>query len=159
MLEGGQVDMQAEEVQEDVGVDLSVGVCCKNYDEPGRCGSAADFLLGEEMEGDPAGTDLSAEDLLIDIIDSNKCQCPPPIVESTSVVNQDQVDEVNTPTAVYDAVDDAIDDDQVKDAVDDAIDDDQVDKADFPTAVDNAIDDHYSFPKEYRKIFCSVISL
>jgi hypothetical protein len=35
MLEGGQVDMLAEEVQEDVLVDLSVGVCCKNYDDPG----------------------------------------------------------------------------------------------------------------------------
>ena len=36
MLEGGQVDMQAEEVQEDVRVDLLVSVCCKNYDEPAR---------------------------------------------------------------------------------------------------------------------------
>jgi hypothetical protein len=36
MPEGGQVDMQAEDVQEDVRVDLSVGVCCKNYDEPAR---------------------------------------------------------------------------------------------------------------------------
>ena len=75
MLEGGQVDMLAEEVQEDVLVDLLVGVCCKNYDDPGRCRSSADFLLGEEMEGDPAGTDLSAEDLLIDIIDSNSPHC------------------------------------------------------------------------------------
>ena len=79
MLEGGQVDMQAEEVQEDVRVDLLVGVCCKNYDEPGPCGSIANFLLGKETEGDLADTDLSAEDLLIDIIDSNKCQCPPPV--------------------------------------------------------------------------------
>ncbi len=30
MLEGGQVDMQAEEVEEHVGVDLSVGVVGKN---------------------------------------------------------------------------------------------------------------------------------
>ena len=28
MLEGGQVDMQAEEVQDDVGVDFSVSVVC-----------------------------------------------------------------------------------------------------------------------------------
>jgi len=28
MLEGGQVDMQAEEVQDDVGVDFLVGVVC-----------------------------------------------------------------------------------------------------------------------------------
>ena len=27
----------------------------KNYEEPGPHGSAADFLLGEEMEGDPSG--------------------------------------------------------------------------------------------------------
>jgi hypothetical protein len=27
----------------------------KNYEEPGPRGSAADFLLGEEMEGDPPG--------------------------------------------------------------------------------------------------------
>ena len=55
MLEGGQVDMQAEEVEEHVGVDLSVGVVGKNnYEEP-ECGSAADFLLGVEIEGDPPG--------------------------------------------------------------------------------------------------------
>jgi hypothetical protein len=30
MLEGGQVDMQAEEVEEHVGVDLSVGIVGKN---------------------------------------------------------------------------------------------------------------------------------
>jgi len=52
MLEGGQVDMQAEEVQDDVGVDFWVGIVGKtNYDEPGPCRSAANFLLGEEMEG------------------------------------------------------------------------------------------------------------
>ena len=44
MLEGGQVDMQAEEVEEHVGVDLSVGVVGKkNYVEP-ECGSL--HLLG-----------------------------------------------------------------------------------------------------------------
>ena len=45
----------AEEVEEDVGVDLSAGVVCKKYEEPESCGCAADFLLGEEMEGDPSG--------------------------------------------------------------------------------------------------------
>ena len=50
-----QVDMQAEEVEEHVGVDLSVGVVGKkNYEEP-ECGSAANFLLGVEIEGDPPG--------------------------------------------------------------------------------------------------------
>ena len=30
LIEGGQVDVLAEEVEEDVGVDLSVGVVCKS---------------------------------------------------------------------------------------------------------------------------------
>jgi hypothetical protein len=47
------VDVLAEEVEEDVAVDLSVGVVCKKYEEPESCGSAADFLPGAEMEGDP----------------------------------------------------------------------------------------------------------
>ena len=51
--------MEAE-VEVEVGVeeivDLSAGVDSpKNYDEPGPCRSAAHFLLGEEMEGDPPG--------------------------------------------------------------------------------------------------------
>jgi len=55
MLEGGQVDMQAEEMEEHVGVDLLVGVVGKNnYEEP-ECGIAANFLLGVEIEGDPPG--------------------------------------------------------------------------------------------------------
>ncbi len=44
------MEVEAEEVAEDVG-----GVGQKNYLEPGPRGSAADFLLGEEMEGDPPG--------------------------------------------------------------------------------------------------------
>jgi hypothetical protein len=37
---------------------LSVGVVCKKKDEePGPCGSAAHFLLGMEMEGDPPVTE------------------------------------------------------------------------------------------------------
>jgi hypothetical protein len=56
MLEGGQVDMQAEEVEEHVGVDLSVGVVGKkSYEEP-ECGSAADFLLGVEIESNECET-------------------------------------------------------------------------------------------------------
>ena len=31
LIEGGQVDVLAEEVEEDVGVDLSAGVVCKKY--------------------------------------------------------------------------------------------------------------------------------
>ena len=49
MIEGGLVDVLAEEMEEDVGVDLSVGVCFQKYEEPGPCGSAGDFLLGEEI--------------------------------------------------------------------------------------------------------------
>ena len=49
LIEGGQVDVLAEEMEEDVGVDLSVGVCYQKYEEPGPCGSAGDFLLGEEI--------------------------------------------------------------------------------------------------------------
>ncbi len=49
MIEGVEVEVEAEEVAEDVGVGQN------NYEEPGPRGSAADFLLGEEMEGDPSG--------------------------------------------------------------------------------------------------------
>ncbi len=45
-----EVEMEAEEV-EGLG-DLS---CQKNYEEPESCGSAADFLLGMEMEEDLLG--------------------------------------------------------------------------------------------------------
>jgi hypothetical protein len=44
----------------------------KNYEEPGPRGSAADFLLGEEMEGDPLGRE-EVEAAAIEINDSNKC--------------------------------------------------------------------------------------
>ncbi len=54
MIEGGQVEVEAEEVEEVVGVDLSVGVP-KKYEEPESCRSAANFLLGVEMERDPPG--------------------------------------------------------------------------------------------------------
>ena len=49
LIEGVEVEVEAEEVAEDVGVGQ------KNYEEPGPRGSDADFLLGEEMEGDPSG--------------------------------------------------------------------------------------------------------
>ena len=49
MIEGVEVEVEAEEVAEDVGVGQ------KHYEEPSPRGSAADFLLGEEMEGDPSG--------------------------------------------------------------------------------------------------------
>jgi hypothetical protein len=47
LIEGVEVEVEAEEVAEYVGVGK------KNYEEPGPRGSAGDFLLDEEMEGDP----------------------------------------------------------------------------------------------------------
>ena len=51
MIEGVEmeVEVEAEEVAEDFGVGQN------KYEEPGSRGSAAEFLLGEEMEGDPLG--------------------------------------------------------------------------------------------------------
>ena len=68
-------------MEEVVGVDLSVGVP-KRYEEPESCGSAADFLLGVEMERDPPGREevevdvlMAVEtDLLSNHNDSTKCQ-------------------------------------------------------------------------------------
>ena len=75
----------------------SVGRCClpKNHMDPGPRGSAAHFLLGMEMEREQPvqEIDLSVEDILLDIKDSNKCQCPPPIVK-LNPVDDDQVDKV-----------------------------------------------------------------
>ena len=96
MIEGGQVEVEAEEVEEVVGVDLSVGVP-KKYEEPESCGSPADFLLGVEMERDPPGREevevdvlMAVEtDLLFNHNDSTKCQSSYP---ATSAVNDDQVD-------------------------------------------------------------------
>ena len=68
MIKGVEVEVEAEEVAEDVGVGQN------NYEEPGPRGSAADFLLGEEMEGDPSGRE-EVEAAAIKINDSNKCQC------------------------------------------------------------------------------------
>jgi hypothetical protein len=49
MIEGVEVEVEAEEVAEDVGLGQ------KHYEEPGPRRSAANFFLGEEMEGDPSG--------------------------------------------------------------------------------------------------------
>jgi hypothetical protein len=48
LIEGVEVEVEAEEVAEDIGVG-------QKKEELGPRGSAADFLLGEEMEGDPSG--------------------------------------------------------------------------------------------------------
>jgi hypothetical protein len=68
LIKGVEVEVEAEEVAEDAGVGQ------KKYEEPGPSGSAADFLLGEEMEGDPLGRE-EVEAAAIKINDSNKCQC------------------------------------------------------------------------------------
>jgi len=90
--------MEAEEIGHR---DLSVGVVCKNYEEPGPRGSAAHFLLGIEMEGDPPGNEnveggaLTAVSAywFTNISDSNKCQ-------SSSPKDDDAVDVVSAATAV-----------------------------------------------------------
>jgi len=91
-------EMEAEEIGHR---DLSVGVVCKNYEEPGPRGSAAHFLLGIEMEGDPPGNEnveggaLTAVSAywFTNISDSNKCQ-------SSSPKDDDAVDVVSAATAV-----------------------------------------------------------
>ena len=93
------MNVLAEEVEEDVEVDLSADVVYKKYEEPESCGNAANFLLGLEMEGDPPGR-MEVEgdalmavetDLFFNANDSNKCQCPSPIVESTTAVDDANV--------------------------------------------------------------------
>ncbi len=54
--------MEAE--VEDV-VDLLVGNVCKNYEEPGPRGSAANFLLSKEMEGGSQGREEAEGDALM----------------------------------------------------------------------------------------------
>jgi hypothetical protein len=54
-----EVEVEAEEVVEDVGVGQN------NYEEPGPRGSAADLLLGEEMEGDPSASEVVTKMILM----------------------------------------------------------------------------------------------
>ena len=84
MIEGVEVEVEveAEEVAEDFGVGQ------KNYEEPGPRGSAADFLLGEEMEGDPSGRE-EVEAAAIKINDRNRCQCLSSSIVSTTAVNDE----------------------------------------------------------------------
>ena len=76
LLEGVDAEMMEAEEAEEMGQDLFDSVVCKKiYEEPGQRGSAADFLLGEEIEGDPPGreeVEAGAQHLL-EINDSNKC--------------------------------------------------------------------------------------
>ncbi len=121
------MDVLAEEMEEDIGVDLSVGVRFQKYEEPESSGSG-DCLLGEEIEGEQQGreevvgdalmaaeTDFSFDfngtnvetDLYFNANDINKCHCPPPIVESTTAVDDANIgtdfvvipDDVYAPTA------------------------------------------------------------
>ena len=52
MIEGVEVEVEAEEVAEDFGVGQN------KYEEPGSRGSAGDFLLDEDLEGDPPGREV-----------------------------------------------------------------------------------------------------
>ena len=90
-----------------------LGIVCKKYEEPESCGSAANFLPGVEMEGyPPVRMEVEVDalmavetDLYFNANDINKCQCPPPIVESTTAVDDANVgtdfvvipDDVNAP--------------------------------------------------------------
>jgi len=55
-----------------------------------HAGSAAGFLISEEMEGDPSGRE-EVEAAAIKINDSNKCQCLSSSIVSITAVNDDQV--------------------------------------------------------------------
>jgi len=98
LLEGVDGEMEAEKIGHR---DLSVGVVCKNYEEPGPRGSAAHFLLGFEMEGDPPGNEnveggaltAASSYCFTNINDSNKCQ-------SSSPIDDDAVDVVSAAAAV-----------------------------------------------------------
>jgi hypothetical protein len=96
--------MEAE-VEVDNIVDLSVCVVCQKYEEPELCGSAADFFLGEKMEGDTSGReDVEAGgSQSLKINDSNKCHCLLPSIASPrpAVNHHDQADDINaSPPAV-----------------------------------------------------------
>jgi len=74
-----------------------VGVDCKKYEEPGPCGSAGIFLLGEQTEGDTSGREeVEAGSLSLEINDSNKCHCLlPSIASPPAVSNHHQADDIN----------------------------------------------------------------
>ena len=100
MLEGVDAEMMEAEEAEEMGQDLFDSVVCKkNYEEPGQRGSAADFLLGEEIEGDPPGreeVEAGAQHLL-EINDSNKChsssiESSPAVNSTTAVSNHPEID-------------------------------------------------------------------
>ena len=96
MIEGGQVEVEAEEMEEDVGADLSSGVDCKNNEELGPCGSAGVFLPGVETEGDPPGRiKVEADALEIKNNDSNKAKKKP--VTSNLFVSPDQSSQKTQP--------------------------------------------------------------
>jgi len=61
LIEGGQVEVEAEEMEEVVRVAFLVRVP-KKYEEPESWGGAADFLLGVEMERDPRWQDNQEHD-------------------------------------------------------------------------------------------------
>ena len=106
--------MQRVTMEEDVGVDLSVGVCFQKYEEPGPCGSAGDFLLGEEIEGEQPGREEVVGDALIaaetdfsfNFNGSNKCQLTSLI--DVAPVDNDQVNDSVAPAAVNDIQEAAI---------------------------------------------------
>ena len=69
----------------------------QKYEEPGPCGSAGIFLLGEQTEGDtPGREEVEAGSLSLEINDSNKCHCLlPSIASPPAVSNHHQADDIN----------------------------------------------------------------
>ena len=143
---------EPEEPEEPEDLSESV-VCKKNYEEPGPRGSAAHFLLGVEMEGDPPGNEnveggaLSAVSAycLNNINDSNKCQ-------SSSTIDDDAVDvesaaaavDVESAAAAVDVVDIAVD--NVQDfEVSAPVDEDNVED-------DLAVDEHLPVKNSKKKM-------
>ena len=101
LIEGVEVEVEAEE---DVRVDLSVGV----NDEPESCRSAANFLLCVEMEGDPSGREEEEEAASITINETIVIIDHPllaPAVDVDIAVDEFQVFKATAP----------VDEDQVED--------------------------------------------
>ena len=95
MLKGVVVDVEAEEWRRRMWTRWSALLPKKIYEEPESCGSAANFLLGEEMEGDSTGRmEVEAGAHPLKINDSNKFHLFPSIA-SPPAVNHDQADDLS----------------------------------------------------------------
>ena len=125
-------------------MDLVVSIVCKKYEELELCRSAANFLPGVEMEGDlPGRMEVEVDALMAVETDlyfnsnvSNKCQCPPPMVQSTTAVDNANV---GKDFVVVDIL--AVDDNTHVEEPSTAVNHDQADNVNAPTAVDDPVDE------------------